>query len=303
MQNNYENIDPKDQQETSSGDDSGSVSGDRDDAIEGSATEDENASENAEDLKEKETAENESEQEEVTEVESTSEVTMNDDAADADNTEEEEETATEAEPKQEKSAEAPKPEKLVASAYGTERKTAERVMKWYVIRAISGKEKKVKQYIEMEINRLGFQHQVGQVLIPTEKIYQIKAGKKISKERNYFPGYVLIEADLSGELPHVIQSTQGVIGFLGVKGEAPAPLRMSEVNRILGKVDELEDAEELINIPYVIGESVKVIDGPFNSFSGTIEEVNEEKKKLKVMVKIFGRKTPLELSYMQVEKE
>ncbi len=175
--------------------------------------------------------------------------------------------------------------------------------KWYVIRAISGKEKKVKQYIESEISRLKLQDYVSQVLIPMEKIYQIKDGKKVSKERSYFPGYVLIEAHLTGEIPHIIESTTGVIGFLGSKGEPPAPLRISEVNRILGKVDELADSEEIIHNPFVVGESVKVIDGPFNSFSGIIEEVNEEKKKLKVMVKIFGRKTPLELSYMQVEKE
>lgn len=175
--------------------------------------------------------------------------------------------------------------------------------KWYVVRAISGKEKKVKQYLESEILRAGLQDYVSQVLIPMEKYYQIKDGKKVSKERSYFPGYILVEAELVGEISHIIENTTGVIGFLGAKGEAPAPLRQSEVNRILGKVDELADSEEIINIPYVVGETVKVIDGPFNSFSGVIEEVNEEKKKLKVMVKIFGRKTPLELSYMQVEKE
>ena len=175
--------------------------------------------------------------------------------------------------------------------------------KWYVIRAISGKEKKVKQYLESEILRAGLQNHVSQVLIPMEKYYQIKDGKKVSKERSYFPGYILIEAELAGEINHIIESTTGVIGFLGVKGQPPAPLRLSEVNRILGKVDELADSEEIINIPFVVGETVKVVDGPFNSFSGVIEEVNEEKKKLKVMVKIFGRKTPLELSYMQVEKE
>ena len=177
------------------------------------------------------------------------------------------------------------------------------VKKWYVIRAISGKEKKVKQYIESEINRLKLNEYVSQVLIPTEKIYQIKDGKKVSKERNYLPGYVLIEANLAGEIPHIIQNVTGVINFLGPKGEAPAPLRPAEVNRLLGKVDELAESEEVMNIPFVVGETVKVIDGPFNTFSGVIEEVNEEKKKLKVMVKIFGRKTPLELSYMQVEKE
>jgi transcriptional antiterminator NusG len=176
--------------------------------------------------------------------------------------------------------------------------------KWYVVRAVSGKEKKVKEQIEVEISRNGMSDYVSQVLIPTEKVYQIRNGKKISKERNYFPGYVLIEAVLIGEIPHIIKNVTNVIGFLGErKNSEPVPLRIQEVNRILGKVDELADQEAEINIPFVVGESVKVIDGPFNSFTGIIEEINEEKKKLKVMVKIFGRKTPLELSFMQVEKE
>lgn len=174
--------------------------------------------------------------------------------------------------------------------------------KWYVVRAMSGQEKRVKQYIENEIKQQGLDDYVSQVLIPSEKVYQIRKGKKISKERNYFPGYILIEAALVGEIPHIIKNITGVINFLGENGEA-TPLRDVEVNRILGKVDELAESKEEINIPYIVGESVKVIDGPFNSFSGIIEEINEEKKKLKVMVKIFGRKTPVELSYMQVEKE
>jgi len=176
--------------------------------------------------------------------------------------------------------------------------------KWYVVRAISGKEKKVKGLIELEVKRNNLEGFVQQVLIPTEKIFQIRNGKKISKERNFFPGYVLIEAELVGEVPHVIKGVNNVIGFLGAeKGGDPVPLRLSEVKRILGKVDELADSEEEMSIPFVVGESVKVIDGPFNNFNGVIEEINEEKKKLKVMVKIFGRKTPLELGYMQVEKE
>ncbi len=176
--------------------------------------------------------------------------------------------------------------------------------KWYVLRAIGGKEKKVKEFIEYEISRLNLEDYVSQVLIPTEKVYQIRNGKKISKERNFFPGYVLIEAALVGEIPHILKNINNVIGFLGTKGEeAPTPLRTSEVNRILGKVDELAASGEEINVPFFVGESVKVIDGPFNSFTGVIEEVNDEKKKLKVMVKIFGRKTPLELSFMQVEKD
>ena len=182
-------------------------------------------------------------------------------------------------------------------------KTEPIVKKWYVVRAISGKEHKVKQYIEAEINRLKLSDYVSQVLIPTEKVFQIRAGKKVSKERNFFPGYILIEAALVGEVPHVIQNVTGVVGFLGVRGEPPAPMRQSEVNKILGRVDELADSEEMVHVPFVVGESVKVIDGPFNNFTGVIEEINEEKKKLKVMVKIFGRKTPLELGYMQVEKE
>ncbi|MBN1949948.1 MAG: transcription termination/antitermination factor NusG [Bacteroidales bacterium] len=176
--------------------------------------------------------------------------------------------------------------------------------KWYVLRAIGGKEKKVKQLIESEIARLNLGDYVSQVLIPTEKVYQIRQGKKISKERNFFPGYVLIEASLVGEVPHILRNLTNVIGFLGSKGdENPTPLRLSEVNRILGKVDELSASDEELNVPFFVGETVKVIDGPFNSFTGVIEEVNDEKKKLKVMVKIFGRKTPLELSFMQVEKE
>ena len=127
--------------------------------------------------------------------------------------------------------------------------------------------------------------------------------QKIAKEKVYFPGYIMIDANLTGEVPHIIKSVTSVIGFLGeTKGGEPVPLRQSEVNRMLGKVDELSIKIDSVAIPYSIGETVKVIDGPFNGFNGTIEKVNEEKRKLEVMVKIFGRKTPLELSYMQVEK-
>lgn len=175
--------------------------------------------------------------------------------------------------------------------------------KWYVLRVVGGKEKKVKEYIENEIAGLGLQEYVTQVLIPQEKVYQIRNGKKISKERNFFPGYILVEAILIGEIPHILRNIPNVAGFLGGKNDDAVPLRPSEVNRILGKVDELTSKDEELNVPFFVGETVKVVDGPFNSFTGVIEEVNEEKKKLKVMVKIFGRKTPLELSFMQVEKE
>ena len=167
----------------------------------------------------------------------------------------------------------------------------EQVKKWYVIRAISGNEKKVKLYLESEISRLNMQDYISQILIPTEKFYQVRNGKKVSKERNYLPGYVLIEAILVGEVQHTIKNVPGVLGFLGSKNE-PVPLRQSEVNRILGKVDELSEQGTELSIPFIVGETVTVIDGPFNSFSGVIEEINEEKRKLKVMVKIFGRKTP-----------
>jgi len=176
--------------------------------------------------------------------------------------------------------------------------------KWYVVRAVSGKEKKVKEYLELEVSRMNLSDYVSQILIPTERVFQIKNGKKISKEKAYLPGYVLIEAALVGEVPHLVKNIPNVIGFLGAeKGGEPLAMRQSEVFRILGKVDELSENEEEMNIPYQIGDAVKVIDGPFNNFNGVIEEINEEKKKLKVMVKIFGRKTPLELNYLQVEKE
>jgi len=176
--------------------------------------------------------------------------------------------------------------------------------KWYVLRAIGGKEKKVKESIENEIANAGLQDYVSQVLLPIEKVYQMRNGKKVAKERNLYPGYVLIEVALVGEIPHMLKGITNVIGFLGdTKGGDPVPIRQAEVNRILGKVDELQESDEEMDIPYVVGETIKVTDGPFNNFNGIIEEVNEEKKKLKVMVKIFGRKTPLELNFSQVEKE
>ena len=154
---------------------------------------------------------------------------------------------------------------------------------------------------------MGLTDYVSQVLIPTEKIYQVKNGKKVSTERIFYPGYILIEAVLTGEIQHIIRNLPHVSGFLtekqGGKDKEPSPLRQSEVNRILGRVDELIDKEEEIITPFVVGEAVKVVDGPFNGFDGTIEEILEDKKKLKVMVKIFGRKTILELNFVQVVKE
>jgi transcriptional antiterminator NusG len=175
--------------------------------------------------------------------------------------------------------------------------------KWYVVRAVSGQENKISGYIQSEVERQGLSDYLEDVLVPTEKVVQIRNGKKIQKERTYFPGYIMIKANLGGEMVHVIRSITNVIGFLGeTKGGDPVPLRKSEVNRMLGKVDELSLNADDVAIPFVLGETVKVVDGPFNGFNGTIEKINEEKRKLEVMVKIFGRRTPLELSYLQVEK-
>ena len=175
--------------------------------------------------------------------------------------------------------------------------------KWYVVRAVSGQENKIRNYMESEINRLGFSDLVEEILVPTQKVVQIRKGKKVNKEKVYFPGYIMIKANLSGEIPHIIKALPNVIGFLGeTKGGDPIPLRTAEVNRMLGTVDDLSMDSESISIPFILGENIKVIDGPFNGFNGTVEKVNEAKRKLEVMVKIFGRKTPLELSYMQVEK-
>lgn len=175
--------------------------------------------------------------------------------------------------------------------------------KWYVVKAVSGQENKIKGYIETEIARLGYSDYVEEVLVPMEKVPQVRNGKKINKEKVFFPGYVMIKANLSGEVPHIIKNLSGVIGFLGeTKGGDPVPMRKSEVNRMLGRVDEASESVEAIFIPYEVGESVKIIDGAFAGFTADIESVNQEKRKLEVMVKIFNRKSPLELDYTQVEK-
>jgi transcriptional antiterminator NusG len=174
--------------------------------------------------------------------------------------------------------------------------------KFYVLRAISGKENKVREYMDTLIKNTDLGNYVSQVLIPTEKTYTMRNGKKVIKERAYLPGYVLVEANLVGEVAHRLRQIPNVLGFLGGM-DKPIPLRPAEVSRILGTVDELQEQPEEMDIRYYVGETVKVTFGPFNGFSGTIEEVNDRLKKLKVIVKIFGRKTPLELSYVQVEKE
>ena len=173
---------------------------------------------------------------------------------------------------------------------------------WYVLRAVSSKETKVKEYIDAEIKNGRLGDHVSQVLIPTEKVVQVRGGKRIVKERTYLPGYVLVEAALVGETVHILRNTPNVLGFLGGM-DNPTPLRESEVNRILGKVDEMQEDLVDVVIPYVEGEAVKVTDGPFSGFSGVIEKVDNEKKKVTVTVKVFGRSTGLDLGFTQGEKE
>ena len=176
-------------------------------------------------------------------------------------------------------------------------------MKWYVLRAVSGKEAKVKEYLEalMKKDKM-LQQNVSQILLPTEKYAQLRNGKRVVKEKLFLPGYVLVEANLQGEMAHTLRFIPNVLGFLGGL-DNPTPVKQSDINRILGTAEETVIRSEEVNVPYLVDEAVKVTDGPFSGFSGVIEEVNTEKRKLKVMVKIFGRKTPLELGYNQVEKE
>ena len=174
--------------------------------------------------------------------------------------------------------------------------------KWYVLRAISGKETKVKEYIETDVKLRGLTDKVTQVLIPTEKVVQVRNGKRIVKEKSYLPGYVLVEAELVGDIAFTLRNTPNVLGFLGGM-DAPTPIRQSEINRILGTVDELQETSDESLLEFAVGEVVKVNTGPFSGFNGVIEEINAEKKRLKVMVKIFGRSTPVDLGYMQVDKE
>ena len=180
---------------------------------------------------------------------------------------------------------------------------AEANKKWYVLKAVSGKEAKVKEYLEALMrNNETLANHVGQVLLPTEKYAQLRNGKRVVKEKLFLPGYVLVEAQLDGEIAHTLRYIPNVLGFLGGM-DNPSPVRQEDINRILGTVEETAIRSEEMSVPFTVDESVKVTDGPFSGFSGVIEEVNSEKRKLKVMVKIFGRKTPLELAFNQVEKE
>ena len=176
--------------------------------------------------------------------------------------------------------------------------------KWYSLRVVSGKEKSIKERIELEVQRSDWSEIVTQVLVPTEKVYKIRNGKKVILERNILPGYILVEAVSSKFTPEMVQTitnVTNVIHFLGKN--SPIPMSQTEANRMLGKVDESQEVSAAMIEPFIVGETIKIIDGPFNDFIGDVKEVNEEKKKLKVIVKNFGRGTEVELNYMQVEKQ
>jgi transcriptional antiterminator NusG len=173
--------------------------------------------------------------------------------------------------------------------------------RWYVLRTYSGHEAKVKIYLETEIARIGLQEKISSVLIPSEKVFEIKDGKKKSRLKNFFPGYILVEAVLDKESSHLILEAPSVMGFVPDKNN-PAPLQPEEVRRLIGKMEQKEETQ-LLDVPFHVGEPVKVTEGPFNNFNGFVQEVNPEKLKVKVMVSIFGRKTPIELDFSQVEIE
>jgi transcription termination/antitermination protein NusG len=173
--------------------------------------------------------------------------------------------------------------------------------RWFVVRTYSGHENKVKAYLENEITQAGLSDRISAVVVPSEKVFEVKDGKKRSKTRTFFPGYILIEAILDKETTHLVLNTPSVLSFVGPKN-TPVPLQAAEVRRLIGRIEERKDVE-IIEVPFKVGDPVKVTDGPFNNFSGFVQEVNEEKMKLKVMVSIFGRKTPVELDFSQVEME
>lgn len=176
------------------------------------------------------------------------------------------------------------------------------MLKWYAIHVFSGHEKKIQRYLESEIERAGLTESIPRILIPSEDVIEMRDGKKRVKNRIFFPGYMLVEMVLDKKTQHVILNAPGVTNFVGPKNQ-PVPLKEEEVNRILGRVEEREEGGAVIDIPYREGDAVKVVDGPFTDFAGVVEEVNREKKKIKVMVSIFGRSTPVELDFLQVELE
>lgn len=173
--------------------------------------------------------------------------------------------------------------------------------KWYAIHVLSSHEKKVKTYLENEISHRGFEERIFQVLIPSEEVTEMREGKKRVKNKVFFPGYMLVEMVLDKETQYLVLDTPSVTNFVGPRNQ-PQPLRGDEVARILGRVEH-SVGKEIIEVPFRVGDPIRVADGPFTDFTGFIEEVNREKKKVKVMVSIFGRSTPVELDFLQVELE
>ncbi len=178
---------------------------------------------------------------------------------------------------------------------------------WYVVRCFSGHEKKVKEYLQREIAEQGFEDKIKEILIPSETVIEIRAGKKRTREKNFFPGYILIESLYDDSVNDLISNAPSVIGFLknDKDSKKPAPLKQDEVNRILGRAGQMDEAggASLVEIPFKKGDLVKVIDGPFKDFDGTVEEVYPDKMKLRVLVSIFGRRTPVEVDVNQVDPE
>jgi len=175
------------------------------------------------------------------------------------------------------------------------------LLQWYAIHVFSGHEKKIQKYLENEIEQANLQEKIPRILIPSEDVVEMRDGKKRVKNRVFFPGYMLVEMELDKVTQHIILNAPGVTNFVGPKNQ-PVPLHEDEIRRILGRVEDRRD-EEIIEVPYRVGDPVKVVDGPFTEFVGVVEEINHEKKKLKVMVSIFGRSTPVELDFLQVELE
>lgn len=175
------------------------------------------------------------------------------------------------------------------------------MLHWYAIHVFSGHEKKIQKYLENEIDRAGINDRIPRVLIPSEDVVEMRDGKKRVKNRIFFPGYMLVEMEVDNVTQHMVLNAPGVTNFVGPKNK-PTPLKEEEIKRILGRVEERQD-EEIVDIPYRVGDPVKVVDGPFSDFAGVVEDINHEKKKLKVMVSIFGRSTPVELDFLQVELE
>ncbi|MCY4418842.1 MAG: transcription termination/antitermination protein NusG [Cytophagales bacterium] len=184
---------------------------------------------------------------------------------------------------------------------------------WYVVKVVSGEEKKIKSYMQVELRREKCDDMVDEILVPSRRVYEMRGGKKRMRDKSFYPGYILLHANLKGgKLVDLLTNLPGVLGFLGTegrtKGSEPSVLRKAEVNRILSKIgyegEEGEVAEEeVIESQFVVGGHVKIVDGPFAGFGGSIEAVHEDKRKLNVKVKIFGRETPVEISYYQVEKQ